>query len=145
MILKTVMDDLDSLNRCLHEQPEGSVGGPLHIVVDDGNLRDSDLDYCQGDSEGESDVVVRVLCLEIIKHLRQLTHPQRLVWWLRERIQGVGFDAVALAAEVRDGVVETNSTNGSYDARIWSGEQVLWEGLEQLEALYLGRSSLPEA
>ena len=99
------MDELDALNRCLHEQAEGAVGGPLHVVTDDGNLRDSDVCYCWGDSERESDVVVRVLCLRSPR-LVALTEPQRLVWWLRRRIQALGIDDMALAAAVRNGVVD---------------------------------------
>lgn len=30
----------------LYSQPWGAVGGPLHIVTDDGNIEDSHLDYC---------------------------------------------------------------------------------------------------
>jgi hypothetical protein len=133
--LKQVMDDLDALNRCLHEQGEGVVGGPLHVVVDDGNLSDSHVVSCLTAVECEHDVVVRLLCQEIFHLLCSLTEPQRLVWWLKNRIEDLGIDAAKLAMQVRDGVVDPQ-TNGAYDATITSGEKVLWEGLEQLEALW---------
>lgn len=32
----------------LHAHPDGGTGGPLHIVVDDDNVDDSNLAYCRG-------------------------------------------------------------------------------------------------
>lgn len=135
MDLKKTMDELDELHVCLHEQTEGAVGGPLHIITDDGNFRDSDIAYCWRSVEDERDVVVRVLAREMLQRLVQLTAPQRLVWWLRKRICTLGIDDVALAAQVRDGVVDRQS-NSPYDDRIMLGKQFVWEGLEQLEALW---------
>jgi len=129
-----IMNELDDLNRCLHEQKEGSVGGPIHIITDDGNINDEDVAYCWRDVEGEADVVVRTICQEILCRLVSITAPQRLVWWLRERIRKLGFDDGELAASVREGVIDPQ-TNGAYDARIKLGEKFIWIGLEQWEAL----------
>jgi hypothetical protein len=132
-----IMDELDALNLCLHEQKEGSVGGPIHIITDDGNIDDSNVASCWKDTEGESDVVVRTICHEILCRLILITEPQRLVWWLRERIRKLGFDDEKLAVSVREGVIDPQ-TNGAYDARIKLGEEFIWIGLEQLEALHYG-------
>lgn len=80
MELRRTMDELDELNLCLHEQAVGAVGGPLHIITDDGNFRDSDVAYCWRSVEDEEDVVVRVLVREMISRFLLLTEPQRLVW-----------------------------------------------------------------
>jgi hypothetical protein len=132
--IKVTMDELDELWRCLHDQSEGAAGGPLHVVTDDGNLRDSDIVGCYKDTEEESDVVVKTICKEILHRLLLLTEPQRLVWWLRARITLLKIDPATLAEEVRDGRVDPQ-TNGAYDARIWLGEKCVWIGLEQQEAL----------
>jgi hypothetical protein len=137
MTLRQVLDDLDDLNRCLHEQPDGRVGGPLHIITDDGNIRDSDVAYCWrslNTGDPEKNAIVRVLCREILQLLLQLTESQRMVWCLRSRIQALGINDVVLAEQVRGGVVDPQ-TNGLYDARIMFGKKIVWEGLEQLEAL----------
>jgi hypothetical protein len=133
-----VTGELDALSNVLHDQVGGSTGGPLHVVIDDGNIRDSDVVSCLAAVECEGDMVVRVLCREIFSLLCLLTEPQRLVWWLRGDLVRLGIDYVALARRVRDGTVDrgVDGTHVSYTARIMQGEETLWEGLRQVESQY---------
>jgi len=73
---------------------------------------------------------VRVLCREIFHLLCSLTEPQRLVWWLRDEIEELKIDAVKLAGEVKDGVVDYPA-NGIYGARIMLGGEGVVEWVEQ--------------
>lgn len=130
----TIMNELDVLSGCLHEQPDGVIGGPIHIITDDGNIRDFHIASCWRAANDESNVVVKVISREILQRLVLLTEPQRLVWWLRDRIRQLGIDDVALADAVQYGDVD-QQTNGAYDARIKLGEKFVWIGLEQQEAL----------
>lgn len=138
---RQIMNDLDALNRCLHEQAEGAVGGPLHILTDDGNVNDSHVLYCWSDVEGEKDIVVRTLCREMLKLLIFLTYPQRIVWWLRTGIEKQGVNANVLALSVRRGMVINDSTNaGIYGSVIMAADgAVLWEGLEQIRSRKAGQ------
>ena len=43
------MTALQTLVERLYALPNCALGGPLHIVVDDYNVRDSDLDFCEGE------------------------------------------------------------------------------------------------
>lgn len=36
----------------LYAHPDGGTGGPLHVVVDDDNVEDSNLEYCRGNIDG---------------------------------------------------------------------------------------------
>ncbi len=71
----------------LHELPNCAVGGPLHIVTDDLNVRDSDLDFCEAEladhwsiqrSEPSDQERIRAVCRALIGELRKLTLRQRL-------------------------------------------------------------------
>lgn len=70
---------LGPLIRKLYATEWGSVGGPLHIVLDDSNVQDHNLDFCQAEVEGRehwTDPAMndadRALCLDIIDRLRFL-------------------------------------------------------------------------
>lgn len=59
-------------------------GGPLHIVTDDGNVRDSDLLFCYRnlcDDNYKCSRVTKAICLEILHWLSGLNEAQRLIWW----------------------------------------------------------------
>lgn len=46
---KLTLDRFERLNalvKVLYEQPNCLCGGPLHILIDDGNVRDCDLVFC---------------------------------------------------------------------------------------------------
>jgi len=53
---------------------ESPVGGNLHIVLDDWNVDDSDLDFCERDAENGLTAAER----ECIDLFRQLSVPERM-------------------------------------------------------------------
>lgn len=84
-----VSDRLGDLVRELHGLPECGFGGPLHIITDDSNVRDSDLKFCRDEILGkelhwslvdQSDEMrqkITAICLEILDILSHLTRRQR--------------------------------------------------------------------
>lgn len=83
------------LNRLLHNLPNCGVGGPLHIVTDDLNATDSDLDFCVRELRGHwsiedvTDADFRLICettWAIVDALRPVSEDERerllgLRWW----------------------------------------------------------------
>lgn len=78
----------------LRTLPNCELGGPLHIVVDDGNVDDSHLDFCERDIDTHWSMVgsenhgtptlderqeIKRVCLAIIADLRSLTRPERFI------------------------------------------------------------------
>lgn len=64
-------------------------GGPLHIVTDDGNVRDSDLLLCYRnlcDDNYKCSRVTKAICLEILHWLSDLNEAQRLIWWHQKEL-----------------------------------------------------------
>lgn len=70
----------------LYDFPTCGVGGPLHIVTDDGNVLDENLDFCEGElvshwsideATPEDAEAIRAVSQEIIDLLRSLTVEQR--------------------------------------------------------------------
>jgi hypothetical protein len=132
--IKKTFAELDLMVHALHEVEP--VGDPLHIIVDDGNVRDCDLVYCCRDlGPDPRATLVDTLCSSILHLLTLLTEPQRMIWWLHQdhRIvtgyHPITTDQIAnLALRVRDGVLHETNKN-PYSVRISSpdGKQILWE------------------
>lgn len=97
-----VLSVLDELIAALHEVE--ACGGPLHIITDDGNLRDRDLVYCYRNvSLGEAvRTHTKVLCLAILHELALLTEPQRVVWWCSSGHHHSELDDVEVAQILLD-------------------------------------------
>ena len=57
-----------------HNRPENAAWGSLHIVLDDGNVRDSDVEFCIGWAADRGDVEGEVLA----RILRTMSKTQRL-------------------------------------------------------------------
>lgn len=88
-------DEIRRLLTLLHELPNCEVGGPLHIVTDDVNVLDTDLNWCQehmdeslvfkGLTEDAANEI-RSTCNALLRLLRTLTVDQRERvierWWL---------------------------------------------------------------
>lgn len=71
--------DLKDLIEAIYEI--SCVGGALHIVLDDGNLKDKDIQWCIDNSIKKCDnIVERVLCLECAKLLLSLPYELRDEW-----------------------------------------------------------------
>jgi len=81
--LRRRLDRLDVLRETLYSEPSCGCGGPLHIILDDHNTRDSDLVFCYRylyDHAKEETYQVRPLCLLILHELAMLNEAQRYVW-----------------------------------------------------------------
>jgi hypothetical protein len=132
--IERAFEQLELLTDALYS--EEGVGGPLHVITDDGNIRDSDLVSCYRDVCSEATpMFVRTVCLGILHLLAMLTEAQRLIWYLRVAIREEGFDPFEIATLVRawNGQI-VNGPEGVYDDKVVSpdGSQVLWEGLAQV-------------
>lgn len=82
------MTALSSLIAELYAIETCAMGGPLHIITDDGNCRDSDLDFCRDEVTGgqhwsmleaapEERERIATLGLTIIAALRPLSEQER--------------------------------------------------------------------
>lgn len=71
--LKPAIPEVAPLIRRLYARPDGAVGCCLHIVLDDGNVRDDDVAYCWGRArdEGHAD------CYIVATLLRRMSRTQR--------------------------------------------------------------------
>lgn len=115
-------------------------GGPLHIITDDGNVRDADITWCYRwlyEKKDEIPLFIFFLCRGILHDLALLEEAQRTIWWIERSIREEGLDPVELAVLARGCSVKPRH-NGGYDDQvvrhIRAGEPpiVVWEGLEQL-------------
>jgi hypothetical protein len=84
---RTRLDLLHYFMDRLYGLPGCSAGGPLHIVTDDGNAHDSDLEFCReaaNDNEKWSETV-RDVAVKILDTLTPFTEAQREdalnEWW----------------------------------------------------------------
>lgn len=76
------MDALDELVRDFYMFEGNAAGGSLHIVLDDGNIRDSDVDFCidyaQKNNAGPAAIALAQL-------LRRMTYVERVRWSMHAR------------------------------------------------------------
>lgn len=78
-VINKLKKDLKDLIEAIYEI--SCVGGALHIVLDDGNLKDKDIQWCIDNSIKKCDnIVERVLCLECAKLLLSLPYELRDEW-----------------------------------------------------------------
>lgn len=111
--IKKSFDTLcDLVNELYGPEP---CGGPLHIILDDGNVRDSDLVFCYRWLHTHDDTkYVKLLCKAILHELALLTQAQRLVWWNRRLIAEQDLDVVELAVKAEGGIVEDHEECGNH-------------------------------
>lgn len=122
---------LSDLEDVLYEREP--CGGPLHIITDDGNVRDSDLVFCfRWLHEEPTHTITAVVALEILKLLALMTEPQRLVWWTDQgKVAKGDLTNAGLAQamlEVRDGKVAVGDSNMDWDRSIWKDGECIWKG-----------------
>jgi len=121
---------LDYLEGVLYEKEPS--GGPLHIVSDDGNVRDSDLIFCFRwlHENPTGSVWIDSVCLEILNILALMTEPQRIVWWIDR--SGAVEELSRTILLVHDGKVARNEEEGGsmdWDVEIYAQDgHVLWKG-----------------
>lgn len=72
---------LNLLRAALYDQPLGGTGGPLHILLEDGNVRDSDVVHCYVTCHDESTTAaMKVLGLAILHELMFMSEAERRAW-----------------------------------------------------------------
>jgi hypothetical protein len=133
--IKLIFIDLDALNRCLHEHEGGRVGSPIHIIVDDGHLQDSDVLYCTRylDVGTTWSSVVRVVTVEMLRLLSLLTPPQRLMWYIARQLAEIGENPVEWASNLGDGVLEwRGNRDGDFEAVVTKSGSIEFPGLSML-------------
>ena len=115
---------LSDLEDVLYEREP--CGGPLHIITDDGNVRDSDLVFCfRWLHEEPTHTITAVVALEILKLLALMTEPQRLVWW--HTVASRPADRAATIVSVHDGRVVRGESDDGHDTIVASDGQVIWK------------------
>ncbi len=72
---------LNALRKELYYLPGCVCGGPLHIAIDDSNLRDGDLVFCEEELRKPGWEHVYGVGIAILHELRWLSEGQRLLWW----------------------------------------------------------------
>lgn len=68
---------LHAVREVYYEAFDNPTGGSLHVVLDDGNMRDSDLRFCIKCAARENDY----LGVAIGKLLQELPEEYREEWW----------------------------------------------------------------
>lgn len=75
--LDKTLQDIQELIHAIYEIT--SIGGPLHIVLDDFNLEDRDIVFCQKESiPKEADIVVKTLCEKCAELLLKVPYEERV-------------------------------------------------------------------
>jgi hypothetical protein len=73
-VAKPNVPDVAPIVRAYYALPGNGAGGSLHIALDDGNVRDSDLDFCIERAEERGDEHGAALA----RVLRRMSKTQRL-------------------------------------------------------------------
>lgn len=128
--IQKTFETLDRLKTHLYEYPGCSVGGPLHVILDDGNMGDSAILFCWCEAHKGSDRYLKMLCKAILELFFELTYPQRVVWYLKERVARKGVDPVQLALNVVNGEVIDEDPD-IFDPIIKVDGNIIWNGLYQ--------------
>jgi len=87
--LESRLSLLHSLSNTLYSQDGCSCGGPLHIILDDCNIRDSDIEFCRDRIKDDEYTPIRELCVSILDMLATLSPAQRLYWWEHMPVEDV--------------------------------------------------------
>lgn len=111
---------IDSLKSELYSMEEGTVGGPLHIVLDDFNYGDNALQFCYEQLDGSANrefaadysFAMRSISRAILDAVKVLTPAQRVIcfhyWDYGSSTKNMGGDLAAaaqVALEKKDWVV----------------------------------------
>jgi hypothetical protein len=63
----------------IYAHPEGASGGPFHILIDDGNVTDGNLEFCiTRAKKGDYPADLAALCLRLGDELTPMTEAQRM-------------------------------------------------------------------
>lgn len=80
---------LNEMVSIFYALPGCSAGGALHVVLDDGNVRDSDIIFCHNELFLPQNESQRYLGLAIIQELMMLSPAQRWLWHNCESIETI--------------------------------------------------------
>lgn len=114
-LVVSFLGDLTELNETLYV--DNPCGGPLHIVLDDGNLDDNSILFCHRFmrlNPSRNNTLTTIISKQILDYLMIMTEPQRLVWWLEDRDSP---DLDNLIRKVENGQVKERE-DGCYDRSI---------------------------
>jgi hypothetical protein len=79
--LETRLNLLNDMREIFYTLPGCSCGGPLHVVLDDGNMLDNYLISAQNKLHEPEYESHRFLGLAIVQELMMLSPAQRYLWW----------------------------------------------------------------
>lgn len=99
--LENLVESLDKLVITFYDFEECVCGGPLHIVLDDGNMRDDDMKFSRewvAKNEHGYPKHVLTFALGILDILESWSPAQRYLWW-NERYSG---DLIERMLELHD-------------------------------------------
>lgn len=74
------MDELLSYCKRLYQLPGCGAGGCLHILLDDSNYRDSDLEFCRQYCEKHAEGEERELAMKILDIYSEMTLQERTLF-----------------------------------------------------------------
>ena len=80
MALTKLQNEAIELARQIYRMPEGRCGGPLHIVLDDGNIETKHIQWCVdyiNSDECDASVEMKELCLKCADALLRLPVRKR--------------------------------------------------------------------
>ena len=82
--LQVHVEVLDELRTLIYSQEDGRCGGPLHVVLDDFNLYDRDIESSRewiATNEHGWDPHMLILSTAVLDMLQVLSPAQRHLWW----------------------------------------------------------------
>lgn len=125
-------------------------GGPLHIITDDGNVKDGDITWCYRNlhNKDDSSVFVKSICKAILHELALMSEAQRVVWWLRSAIEEEGTDPIDLYVKAYDAHIVKGNDGKYYDDKLviyeivngQNTQRIIWEGLDTVRTRRLNSS-----
>lgn len=66
--------------KCLYKLPGCGAGGSLHILLDDDNYSDSDLEWCRRYCEGNKDAIEHDIAMLILDEYSKLSLKERTLF-----------------------------------------------------------------
>ena len=101
-----IIDTINKLIKILYEDLDNPAGGPLHIITDDENYRDHDLDFCEKqcyeNSNGYYNEATIHVSLAIINLLRQINGEERYCTYYPEVYNNCNGDCEKYVIELED-------------------------------------------
>ena len=75
--MKRLKNNIQNLIDAIYDQHPS--GGPLHIVLDDGNIDDDSINWCLNNTiENCDDIVMKVLCTTCAELLLNIPQEERI-------------------------------------------------------------------